>query len=597
MKCSNCGAELSENSKFCPYCGQKMVAATRYYDDNIDVSGDIDFFDDDEDFYDDDYDIPSSSHAETSRKTRTKANTRRSSTNKRTRRTTAKRKQNKPLIKWLILVVVVLFIMGCVSAVRSTTSQQDAEALQAKWAALPRVETSITKGTEYAYMTDEWNVYIATAIADDIITIENWNKSLSSDKTVEFEYDLGTFKINDAENDFAWVDDERTSFVITFADKNNSKFRKGRTAVFTINISDSDTNKGSDYAEDIACYSYQNDDWHLYRAIPLTESLIKIETWYRGSSTDQFLFGYDMDLIDTTSGDTDFEWTDDDHTSFLITTKDNDNDHYWKKESSVLFTLENENYAFTDVKSYLGKWVVEEGEAAVPAAASDYENSNYQDVQKELGDAGFTNISTEVLYDIFWGITEEGEVESVSIDGRSDFEKGEVFSQNVPIIITYHMNEEDDPNQSADNMDEGSDAITTTSEETTETAEQKPNLTVENCPELAAMLSNKAEIDSSYSVFAAQYKGRTIEFDGRIDYCTNHGSYNTRFDYLVSAGDYDPDHQIGPTFKFEDVAYYDLHTDLDTVSVGLNVHIVAEVKSFDSNTGLFYLDPISVTGR
>lgn len=127
--------------------------------------------------------------------------------------------------------------------------------------------------------------------------------------------------------------------------------------------------------------------------------------------------------------------------------------------------------------------------------------------------------------------------------------------------------------------------------------EPEPNLTVENCPELAAMLSNKAELDDSYSIFATNYKGKCIEFDGRIDYCTKHENYNTRFDYLVSAGDYDPDHQVGPSFKFENVAYYDLNTDLDTVSVGLNVHIIAKVVSYDNDSGLFYLDPISVTKR
>ena len=123
------------------------------------------------------------------------------------------------------------------------------------------------------------------------------------------------------------------------------------------------------------------------------------------------------------------------------------------------------------------------------------------------------------------------------------------------------------------------------------------NLTIDNCPELAEILNNKAEIDESYSAFASKYEGKVIEFDGRLDYCTKHGDYNTRFDYLVSAGDYDPDHQIGPTFKFEDVSYYELNTDLDTVSVGLNVHIVAEVESFDNNSGLFFLDPVAVTER
>lgn len=128
-------------------------------------------------------------------------------------------------------------------------------------------------------------------------------------------------------------------------------------------------------------------------------------------------------------------------------------------------------------------------------------------------------------------------------------------------------------------------------------SEAEENLTVDNCPELAAMLSNKAEIDASYSEFASKYKGRTIEFDGRIDYCSNYENYDTRFDYLVSSGDYDPDHQIGPTFKFENVNYYDLNTDMDTVSVGWNVHIIAKVESFDANSGLFYLDPVSVTKR
>lgn len=137
----------------------------------------------------------------------------------------------------------------------------------------------------------------------------------------------------------------------------------------------------------------------------------------------------------------------------------------------------------------------------------------------------------------------------------------------------------------------------TSKPDTSEPETPVENLTIENCPELKAILSNKAEIDQSYSDFASKYSGRIIEFDGRIDYCTKHGNYNTRFDYLVSAGDYDPNRQVGPTFKFEDVNYFDLNTNLDTVSVGLNVRIIAKVVSFNSNSGLFYLEPVSVKGR
>lgn len=152
-----------------------------------------------------------------------------------------------------------------------------------------------------------------------------------------------------------------------------------------------------------------------------------------------------------------------------------------------------------------------------------------------------------------------------------------------------------------ENAEETNDTSETQTPETTAgeetTGPQEEHLTVDNCPELAAMLKNKSSNDPSYAEFAEKYEGRIIEFDGATINCMPYEDYTTRFDYLVSAGDYDPDHMLGPYFKFENVNYYELNTDLETVSVGLNVHIVAEVEYFDSNSELFYLDPISVTGR
>lgn len=197
------------------------------------------------------------------------------------------------------------------------------------------------------------------------------------------------------------------------------------------------------------------------------------------------------------------------------------------------------------------------------------------------------------------GVIGEVEVEITKLE-KLEF-KIWCYSDKVDIDVVSGSAKEDAPDK--DKEETSKPEETSSTPEDTEPEESEPedvepeNLTVDNCPELAAMLSNKAEIDASYSAFATKYKGRIIEFDGRIDYCTKHGNYNTRFDYLVSAGNYNPDSQIGPSFKFEDVNYYDLNTDLDTVSVGLNVRIVAEVVSFDSNSGLFYLDPVSVTSR
>lgn len=211
--------------------------------------------------------------------------------------------------------------------------------------------------------------------------------------------------------------------------------------------------------------------------------------------------------------------------------------------------------------------------AKIPDDWTNLLEKNYKDVKKKFKNAGFTNIvCNPIEIDFDEEKVSEGSVVNIAIGKDGDvctFEKGEKWPKDTKIRIDYRV----------------------------KPAKPAGNLTVENCPELAAILSNKAEIDQSYSLFASKYEGSIIEFDGRIDYCTTHGSYSTRFDYLVSAGNYDPNSQIGPTFKFEDVNYFDLNTDLDTVSVGLNVRIVAKVISFDSNSGIFYLEPVSITSR
>ena len=194
------------------------------------------------------------------------------------------------------------------------------------------------------------------------------------------------------------------------------------------------------------------------------------------------------------------------------------------------------------------------------------------------------------------GVIGEVEVEITKLE-KLEF-KIWCYSDKIDIDVVSGSVKEETTGNAKEETSKPEETTSTPEETESEPEKVEPeNLTVDNCPELAEMLSNKAEIDASYSAFATKYKGRIIEFDGRIDYCTKHENYNTRFDYLVSAGNYNPDSQIGPSFKFEDVNYYDLNTDLDTVSVGLNVRIVAEVVSFDSKSGLFYLDPISVTSR
>ena len=134
-----------------------------------------------------------------------------------------------------------------------------------------------------------------------------------------------------------------------------------------------------------------------------------------------------------------------------------------------------------------------------------------------------------------------------------------------------------------------------------EESETEEILTVDNCEELAAILSLKDEFDNSIKVFAEKYDGRTIEFDGNVAYVSPHENYNTRFDYLIYGGDYNENSISGPSFQFENVNYSDLHLKgdnvPDTFGMGINIHIVAEIEEYDEKSGLFKLTPVAITMR
>lgn len=118
---------------------------------------------------------------------------------------------------------------------------------------------------------------------------------------------------------------------------------------------------------------------------------------------------------------------------------------------------------------------------------------------------------------------------------------------------------------------------------------------------MANLLQLKDPADPSVKDFANKYKGKIIEFDGRIDYLTQHENYKTRYDILVSAGEYDENTQIGPTFQFSDVGLQELGIkDLylpEFVKVGSNIRIVSKVETYNEDTGIFRLSPISIQER
>ena len=68
-------------------------------------------------------------------------------------------------------------------------------------------------------------------------------------------------------------------------------------------------------------------------------------------------------------------------------------------------------------------------------------------------------------------------------------------------------------------------------------------LAVDNCEDLADLFSGADDYEKA-AKFSEMYYGKTIQFEGSVDYIVFHGSYNTRYDILLSAGDYSEDHQM-----------------------------------------------------
>ena len=143
-----------------------------------------------------------------------------------------------------------------------------------------------------------------------------------------------------------------------------------------------------------------------------------------------------------------------------------------------------------------------EGEAKTPSGSSIQKGKDYQKVVDEFESSGFTNIKLEKLDDLVTGwLTKDGEVESVSVDGDTGYSADAWYPADVEVIITYHTFPEKETSES------DSESVSTE----TPAADI---LTVDNSPELAAILSLKADMDQSYADFAEAHKNQVIEFNG-----------------------------------------------------------------------------------
>lgn len=75
----------------------------------------------------------------------------------------------------------------------------------------------------------------------------------------------------------------------------------------------------------------------------------------------------------------------------------------------------------------------------VPISSKSAKGENYEDIATAFEDAGFGNIVFVVKYDIITGwITDDGEIESITINGEKKFDDDAYYRPDAEVIITYH---------------------------------------------------------------------------------------------------------------------------------------------------------------
>lgn len=145
----------------------------------------------------------------------------------------------------------------------------------------------------------------------------------------------------------------------------------------------------------------------------------------------------------------------------------------------------------------------------------------------------------------------------------------------------------------------------TSPEPTTPRAEptEEPDvlLTAENNAELVALLALTDYCDPSIAAFAQANRGQTIAFPGYIGALAPHDGATTRYDILIGAGDFSETSAPGPAFQFRDV---NTTNDLnfigavpDTIGVGTNLNVTAEVGDYEASSCLFLLEPVTTAVR
>ncbi len=95
------------------------------------------------------------------------------------------------------------------------------------------------------------------------------------------------------------------------------------------------------------------------------------------------------------------------------------------------------------------------GEAKTPSSSDSQKGKNYLEVIEIFEKQGFVNIKTETIDDLIIGwLTKDGEVESVAVDGDTDYKSDKWYPKETEVLILYHTFPEKDDEKANQNQDQ-----------------------------------------------------------------------------------------------------------------------------------------------
>ena len=205
-------------------------------------------------------------------------------------------------------------------------------------------------------------------------------------------------------------------------------------------------------------------------------------------------------------------------------------------------------------------WESDEPQITMPNYSWYYDDGwTVEELVSHFEQLGFTNIKIATTIDTgtFSKFHQEGEIYNVEIEDTflGGWDSGDVFGATSLITVTCY--------------------------------ERTPTLTIDNCPDLASILSSK---DMMYTDFAEKYDGQFIEFDG---YVTTSYSYMGGTSYIieVTGGDYSENGVNGWFFRVDveqtvgDEAYINKN-----IEKGTNVKIIGKIDDYHTD----YYDMICI---